>query len=153
MATSGIFNGTDLNIFIDRGAIVLEEWVEDWQPIAHATSCELSLSHSPRDTSTKDSAGETERAPGKLDWSISADALYAIDYTDSEGMTELFDAIENNEKLKIKFSSEVVGDQEYDGEGYVTDLSLNAGVEENASYSVSIAGTGALTKTTIPEGA
>ncbi len=119
------------------------------QPVAHATSCEVSFTHSAREVLTKDSGGDTGRLPGLRDWSLSCEALYANDYNDGiaddrQGMTELYTALKNGDKLMVKFSSEVQGDYEFEGHVFLTDLSMNAGMEENASYSASFAGTGAI---------
>jgi predicted secreted protein len=132
--TAGIFNGTDLKVYVEG------------LPIAHATSCELSVTHSPREATTKDSAGDTARLPGKRDWSMSCDALYAEVYDDTEvtGFLELVAAIKAGTKLTLEFKTDVVGDQIYTGEAYLTDLNINAGTEENASYTASFAGTGAI---------
>jgi len=132
--TAGIFNGTNLKVYV-AGAVV-----------ARATSCELSISSNLRDATTKDSGGDAERLPGLREWSLSTDALYSEDYTGA-GVDELFAAIKNGTKLAVKFSTNNIGDHEYAGNAYVTDLSMNAGTEENATYSASFQGTGAITNT------
>jgi len=136
-ATTGIFNGTDLNIYIDGAT-------DD--PIAHAQSCEISFTQELRDVTTKDSAGDTERLPGKRDWSMSVEALFALDYAATKtGATELFDALKAGTKLAIKFTNANSGDKEFLGSCYISDLSLNAGVEETVSYSASFVGDGPIT--------
>lgn len=137
MATAGIFNGTNLNLKLAT------------LPIAHATSCEISFSHSPREITSKDSGGVTERAPGKKDTTISADALYAEDHGGTKtGISVLFTAWKNRTKLAFDFTSGVTGDKKYTGDCYITDLSANAGVEENATFSISLAVDGAVTQGT-----
>jgi hypothetical protein len=139
--TTGIINGTDLKVFIEG------------LPVAHSTSCELSLTHSPRESTTKDSGGDTARLPGKRDWSLSCDSLYAEVYDDEEktGFLELVAAIKAGTKLALEFKTDVVGDQIYSGNAYLTDLNINAGTEENASYTASFAGTGAIAMAAKPE--
>jgi predicted secreted protein len=132
--TTGIFNGTNLKVYV-AGNVV-----------ARATSCELSISSNLRDATTKDSGGDAERLPGLREWSLSTDALYSEDYSGA-GVDEIFAAIKNGTKLAVKFSSNNVGDHEYAGDAYVTDMSLNAGTEENATYSASFQGTGAISNT------
>lgn len=150
MATAGIFNGTNLNVYL----VQIEDEVEVLYPLAHATSCEISFTHSPREATTKDSAGDTARLPGKRDWSLSTEALFALDYAtadDKSGITELYAALKVGTKLKVKFTSNIIGDYEFNGYCYLSDISVNAGVEENASYSASFAGTGAITRDEIPD--
>lgn len=133
MATTGIFNGTDLNIYLGG------------EPIAHATSCEVSFSHSPREATTKDSGGDTDRLPGKRDWNMTAEALYANDYGSSKlGIIELFNALKAGTELTAVFKSATAGDKTFTGAVLITDLSVNAGTEENVSYSVSFSGNGAI---------
>lgn len=142
MATTGIFNGTKLNIYMNDSGT--------YKPIAHATSCEISFTHSPRETTTKDSGGDTERAAGARDWSMSVEALFAQDYAGTKrGSLELLIALRHGIELEVRFSSEVSGDRRFAGKCYITDLSVNAGVEENVSYSASFSGSGAITYLTI----
>jgi len=138
-----LINGTDLivKVGVDAAGEVI---------IAHATNCSLDISMSERDITTKDSAGWKEIAGGLREWSLSSDSLY--DATDL-GATKtdfvgLFDLVDARTKVFIEFNllSPVTGDYLYTGEGYITSLSLSGGTEETATYSVSINGTGDLTK-------
>lgn len=150
MATAGIFNGTNLNVYLV--ATVEEE--EVLYPLAHATSCEISFTHSAREATTKDSGGDTQRLPGKRDWSLSTEALFALDYDtpdDRTGITELYAALKAGTKLLVKFTSNILGDYEFNGYCYLSDISVNAGLEENVSYSASFSGTGAITRDEIIE--
>lgn len=147
MATQGIFNGTNLNVYIMVVIPATDPIEYEDISVAHATSCEISFTHSAREVLTKDSGGDTQRLPGLRDWSLSCEALYANDYsevTDRKGMTEIYASLKTGQKVKLKFSSAEVGDHEFEGEGFVDNISLNAGLEENASYSASFAGTGAI---------
>jgi predicted secreted protein len=140
--TTGIINGTDLNIYLTVGGTD--------KPIARATSCELSVSMNLRDATTKDSGGDAERLPGLAEWSVSVDALYSEDYAATkQGMTELFTALKTGAKVAVVFSTQQTGDKSYKGDAYVSDLSLNAGTEENATYSASFQGTGEIEVITI----
>lgn len=142
-ATTGIFNGTALNIYILDGGT--------YKAIAHAQSCEISFTHSLRETTSKDSGGDTERLPGKRDWSMTVEALFALDYATAtkRGVNELFDALKAGTPLTARFTNENSGDKRFQGTVYLTDLAVNAGVEENASFNASFAGSGAITFTTI----
>ena len=138
-----LINGTDLILKV--GTSDSTEVI-----VAHATNCSLELSMDERDITSKDSAGWKEISGGLRNWSISTDALY--DATDlgatKTDFVALFDLVDARTKVYIEFTmlSPVAGDYIYTGEGYVTSLSLSGGVEETASYSCSISGTGDLEK-------
>jgi len=138
--STGIFNGTDFKVY-------LLDTTD--KPIAHATSCEISITHSPREATTKDSGGDTDRLPGKRDWSVSVEALHANTETGKQGFAEIFTALKAGSELTITFGNANAGDTEYSGNVYVTDCSLNAGVEENMTMSASFSGSGALAAATI----
>ena len=138
-----IINGTDLIVKVGTSD-------STEQIVGYATNCSLDLSMSEREITSKDSAGWKEIAGGLREWSLSSDALY--DATDL-GATKyqfagLFDRIDARDIVFIEFTllSPATGDYIYTGQGYVTSLSLSGGTEETATYSVSITGTGDLTK-------
>jgi TP901-1 family phage major tail protein len=138
-----LINGTDLILKV--GASDSTELI-----VAHATNCSLELSMDERDITSKDSLGWKEISGGLRNWSLSTDALYdALDLgvtkTDFVG---LFDLVDARTKVYVEFGlqSAVTGDYIYQGQGYVTSLSLSGGVEDTATYSCSITGTGDLNK-------
>ena len=51
--------------------------------------------------------------------------------------------VASNPEVTVKFSD---GTTYYVGNAFITSLSVDAGVEENATYSVSLTGTGVLTQ-------
>jgi predicted secreted protein len=135
MATTGIMNGTLLLLYVE-GTV-----------IAKTTSHSLSVNHSLRETTNKDSAGWKDNLEGLRDWSIDCDALHAED--NAFGLEDLLDFVLTRTQVTLKFSTEVSGDVKYSGEAWITSVSENAGVEDNVSYSVSFEGTGALSKGTV----
>ena len=138
-----LINGTDLIVKVgtsDSNEVI----------VAHATNCSLELSMDERDITSKDSAGWKEIIGGLRNWSLSADALY--DATDlgatKTDFVALYDLIDARTKVYVEFAlaNAAAGDYIYTGEGYVTSISLSGGVEETATYSCSISGTGDLEK-------
>ena len=138
-----LINGTDLILKVgdtDSNEVI----------VAHATSCSLEISMSEREITSKDSAGWKEIAGGLRDWSVSCDALY--DATDlgatKTDLVGIYDLLDGRTKVYIQFTllTPATGDYIYEGEGYITSLSLSGGTEETASYSCSITGTGDITK-------
>lgn len=133
--TENVMNGTDLALYVGTadGSEVL---------VARATECSISLSEDARDITTKDSGGWRELLEGLRSFSISSSHLHAED--DSQNVADLISSYMNREKIFVLFSTEESGDYRFNGEARIASLEVNAGVEDNVSYSVSLEGTGAL---------
>ena len=138
-----ITNGTGL---------VLEVSTDDgttYYPTAFATSCSLSINMDTRDTTTKSSAGWSEKLEAVRSWSVEAEGLQ--DFTAGSTTTEfdeLWGELDTRSVVKIKFKTATSGDYYYSGDAYITSLSMDAPMEDNVTYSVSLEGTGVLTKAT-----
>lgn len=131
MPTTGIMNGTLLGVY---SASTL---------IAHATEGSISLNLDTRDATTKDSSGTRDLLEGIKSGTISVSALYAEDA--AYGVDDLMTAWSGRSTLAIKFSTEVTGDHFWSASAYVTSLEVNAGMEDNVSYSATFELTGAIT--------
>ena len=134
MPTTGIMNGTLLGVY---SASTL---------IAHATEGSISLNLDTRDATTKDSSGTRDLLEGIKSGTISVSALYAEDA--AYGVDDLMTAWSGRSTLVIKFSTEVTGDHYWSASAYVTSLEVNAGMEDNVSYSATFELTGAITYST-----
>tara|TARA_B110000285_G_scaffold171881_1_gene192406 strand:- start:256 stop:1014 length:759 start_codon:yes stop_codon:yes gene_type:complete len=135
---------------IEDGAIIIEvlttgETNNKFEPIGHSTSASISFSKDLRDVTTKDSNGYQENVSGLSSFELSTDALQDIN-TDLE-FKDFFDDINNTNEVTVKFAERGSGTQ-WEGNGFITSVSLDAGVEDNTTYSVSITGTAAVTKGT-----
>lgn len=135
MATLGTVNGTILAIYI--GSVKMDVQL----------SADISISHDPRTSINKDSAGWEGARSGKKSWEASGEAELQLDAT--QGMEELFDAMIAGTELTILFSTEVTGDTYFTGAAQVTKLDISAGVEEDVKYSYAFKGNGALAKATV----
>ncbi len=135
MATTGIINGTKFLVYDDGTAIL------------GSRTCSISASMETREATTKESAGWSESLEGLRSWSVDADGLYSQDV--AHGHEELYTLISARTKLTLAFSTQVTGDTKYIGSAWLTELSLEAGVEDSVSWSGSFQGTGALTKATV----
>lgn len=135
MATTGTVNATILAIYI--GAVKMDVQL----------NADLSLSHDPRVSINKDSAGWEGTRSGKKSWEMSGEAEMQYDAT--QGMEELFDALIAGTELTLQFSTEVSGDTRLSGVAQVTKLDISAGVEEDVNFSYAFKGNGALAKTTV----
>lgn len=131
MPTTSVVNASDLEFYVNGTAI------------GHAQDAQISITHEPRDITSKQSGAWKEFAPGMLSWSISGSSLFAFDAT--EGFDEHFADITNRTKVEVRFSTEVSSDNRYYGDVYFTSLDANsAGTQDNVSYSFAGTGTGAI---------
>ena len=137
MATTGIMNSTLFVLSI--GGV----------KITHLTNVELTFDHSPRDTTTKDSAGYREQLEGLRSFSGSGEAMF--DEGATYGLDELYTAWENRTALTAKWGSAVSGDTTWSGTVYIENVSVSSpSAEDNVTYSVSFTGTGQVTKAVNP---
>ena len=127
--------------------------------IGFATSASLSVSMDLRDSTTKSSQGWQDNLGGLKSWEISGDAFVdlsadtinaaANDPWLSDSTTNktvkltpsLYDTWAAGVAVKVAFGNST---KSWYGQGIITSLSIDAGVEENATYSITIQGTGAL---------
>lgn len=135
MATTDTVNGTKFGVYV-TGTL-----------IAGGTDCELSVTHDPRDTTTKDDAGWETSLEGKRSWSVKTNGMVAFDASgyDYEDLRLLQ---VNRTKVEIKFSTDTSGDKYYKGDAYLSSVTLNAPVEGSVTYSADFKGTGTLTVAT-----
>lgn len=135
---------------IDDGAIEVivitsGETFDSYEPIAHSTSASISFNNDLRDVTTKDSSGYQENAGGLRSFELSTDALQDIN-ADLD-FKEFYDDVHERNEVIVRFAERDSG-VKWEGSGYVSSLSMDAGVEENVTYSVTITGTGVVTKGT-----
>jgi len=135
MASTGILNGTLLGVY--SGSTL----------IAHATEGSISLSMDTRDATTKSSSGTRDLLEATKSGTISVSALYANDA--AYGVDDLMTAWSGRSTLSVKFSTEVTGDNYWSADAYVTSLEVNAGMEDNATYSATFELTGTITYGTV----
>ena len=121
------------------------ETLNGQEPIAHSTSASISFNNDLRDVTTKDSAGFQENIGGLKSFELSADALQDIN-ADLD-FKEFYDDINERNEVIIKFAERDSG-VKWEGSGYISSLSMDAGVEENVTYSVTITGTSSVVKGT-----
>lgn len=139
MPSTGIINATNVKLYV--GDVL----------VAHCTNAQMSISVEMMGATTKDSAGWEESIPGRKSWSMSGDFFYT-NLISSVEFNDFYAAIANKTKLTVSFTTRTVGDDQYGGSCYVESAELSAGVEDNASYSITLKGTGALSKTSYTSG-
>lgn len=137
MATSGVLNGTDFRIWVSGEAI------------GYSTSCSLSMSAELRETIHKDnpSGGWRTFSIGQKQASITVDAFYNTDansaYTARKDADDIATLFINETQFEWQFRA-ASGDDMYSGSGYITEMSIESPVEDNATYSMTIEVNGAV---------
>jgi predicted secreted protein len=143
MASSGIVNGTKFGIY-DGSTL-----------IAYATSGSVSMNHSTRESSNKESSGWKEIMEGQRDWECSCEGMVAFltlggAAVAGKTVDELFTTyIATRGTLTVSFESSDTGDYKWSGTAYMSSLSIDAPNEESSTYSCSFTGTSALTQATV----
>lgn len=133
------------------------------QPLAFSTSAKLDVSVATREISSKDHGLYTERVASKISWNASSDALVTELMTISgatyQTYDELYTLMVAAKPVAFAFASMSgtygaygatmkTGNKKFTGLAIITSLSLNAPDQDNASYSVTLDGTGILTMAT-----
>lgn len=142
MATTGVFNGTQLVVLVGT------------EVIAHATSCSLTVSADLPDATTKQSGGWAEEIGGLRSWSITTDGLATVEPTGTSYVVgDIFSALNGRTAVTVKFTTAngntvVAGDLVWSGSAFVESLDITADMESPVTYSASFTGTGQLTQAT-----
>jgi predicted secreted protein len=142
MATTGVFNGTNLVILV--GAEV----------IAHAKNCSLSVKANLPDASTKDSGGWADHIGGQMSWSLKTDGLATVTPTGADYVVgDIFTALTDRTTVTVKFttyngSSAILGDLYWAGDAFIESLDMTADMEAPVTFSASFTGNGVLTQAT-----
>tara|TARA_R110000803_G_scaffold210835_1_gene284146 strand:+ start:15961 stop:16470 length:510 start_codon:yes stop_codon:yes gene_type:complete len=165
---NGVIDGGLLRLYIssDGGTTFKTGYMD--------VSADLSITHSLKDSKTKDSGNWDEMGAGTYSWSISGEKLFTVIATTNADVTQDdiiiddlldlmipdFDGVGEidcevgkiSQLLKIKYSTPQgleSGGFYYEGEAYLVDVSISAGNEgDNSTASYSLTGIGPLTKKT-----
>ena len=130
-----IYNGTAQ--LLKLGASGSEE------ALIQLTNCSMSLNADLFDTTSKESNGWKSVLPGLRDVSYSGEGL--ADFTASATkytLTEIFNAYNNRTLLSVVFTNTV---NTFTQSGYISSFELSAPMEDVATYTIEITGTGVLT--------
>lgn len=112
--------------------------------LAHCTSASLSISRDLRDSTTKSSDGWSTSLAGLMSWEMSGDAFVDITSTNAS-MGDCFTILTAGSSVEVVFTVGTAGDT-YTGQAFITSVSTDAGVEENATFSLSLTGSAQLTQ-------
>ena len=137
MATTGVFNGSLIGVYLNNRLIALGK------------SCTLNLSADEMDVTSKDSALWGEFRPTVKHWDVSTDNLVNISATSTHSVDYILDKLIAGTSVHLKFQTAVSGDTYWHGTAYVTSVSINAAQNEVASYTATFKGTSTLTNATV----
>jgi len=149
MATAALINGSDLIIKIASTTGGTH------QEMAFATSCSLEISRDEIDQSNKNSGAWKAIIPGMRSWTLSSESLFFVGTPTGvnaskatfHDLLSLYMADATNDTpvfIEFTLRSATAADKYYTGKAYITSLSLNGGLEDQATYSVSLSGSEAL---------
>ena len=134
MATTGVFNGSLIGVYINSRLIALGK------------SHTLKINADEMDVTSKDSALWGEFRPTVKHWDVSCDHLMKLDGT--RNVDNLMDYLIAGTSVHLKFKTSVSGDPYWHGTAYVVSISMNAAQNEPASFTVNFKGTSTLTNAT-----
>ncbi len=110
--------------------------------LLHCTSASLAITRDLRDSTTKASEGWQDNLPGLKSWEISGDGF--ADFAGTNDIKDLItEMISATPMVAVSFG--VAGQGVYSGKALISSISIDAGVEENATYSLTLTGTDELT--------
>lgn len=138
MATTGVFNGTDLLLKLTDGTSIATSTI-----IGHSTSCSLSLSNDLPEATTKDSSGFQEVIAGVKSGELSFEGLIA--YDDDANPVDFADILIARRAVTWTFGTADAADTVYTGSGFLSSVEMSAEMESPATYSGSITINGAIT--------
>ena len=132
-----IVNGTDLRIWIDGTAI------------GYATSCTFDGSTAMTEVIHKDSVGNfADKSPSTQSWTMSTEGFTSYDVTINgntrKGIDYLRSAWLNRTRLYVQWTSSETGKGTLNGYAYITSHSESGAANEEATYSTSFEGDGAI---------
>ena len=114
--------------------------------IAHTTDASISITHAPRDITSKDSQGWRELLEGLRSASGSA-SFYMLGSGDAAYTLHDFyhQCINSRQTIHVIFKTDDAADISFEGDAYITSVEINSsGAEDNVTVSVAFDFTGAI---------
>ena len=156
---ANIIRGNELMLFINN------------KPIAFATAHTFNLTGNTVDITSKDHGVFGASEIGSITWEITSENLYVNEESGMQAYDTLYDAMIARQPITVVFGQasnynenglvrggnlEANAPTEWSapstnyrtGQAVITSLSLNANANENATYSTTLTGSGAITKVT-----
>lgn len=142
MATTGLVNGTLIAIYKDVAGTLTK--------VANATSSDFELTRDTIDATNKDGGAYKEFLVGLAGWTMNAEGIFEEDGS-ATGISakDLLDDVIAGTAVTVVMTSNVSGDIKVSGSAIISSFAWNAPVNDVATFSVSLQGTGALTVGTV----
>lgn len=142
MATTGLVNGTLVALYKDVAGTPTK--------VANLTSTDFELSKDTIDATNKDGGSYKEFLVGLSGWTMSAEGIFEEDAS-STGISakDLLDDVIAGAPITVVMTSLVSGDLKLSGSAVITSFAWSAPVNDVATFSVSLQGSGALTVGTV----
>lgn len=129
------FLGQTMNLYLKDASST-----GDYLLVGCAVSSEYNETHEEIEARCKGSGDWAEKQPGTGSWSVSTDGF--VIFSNEVNPQVIHDWSKNKTLLDVKITTDVPGDSELTGEGYIMDLTVTAATDEITSYSFTIMGTG-----------
>ena len=129
-----IYNGTAQLIKI--GASGAEE------ALAQLTNCTMSMNQDLFDTTSKESGAWKSVLPGVRDVTYSGEGLADFTETSKYNLSDLWTAYNAQTQLRVTFAG---GGGTFVQQAYISSMEISAPMEDVATYTVELTGTGAVT--------
>ena len=132
-----IIQGEDIVVTVDN------------KPTLHATNHSLKVDLEVKDIRTKDTNGK-EKYPGDISWSVDVEGLVVIDpdlAATRDNAEDILQTILSKASVGVVLKAALNGAlaKNYTGTGYITSFSLGTPAGDNATYNLTITGSGNLT--------
>lgn len=142
MATTGLVNGTLIALYKDVAGTLTK--------VANATSSDFELTRDTIDATNKDGGQYKEFLVGLAGWTMNAEGIFEEDGS-ATGVSakDLLDDVIAGTAITVVMTSNVSGDLKVTGSAIITSFAWNAPVNDVATFSVSLQGSGSLTVGTV----
>lgn len=142
MATTGLVNGTLIALYKDVSGTLTK--------VANATSSDFELTRDTIDATNKDGGQYKEFLVGLAGWTMNAEGIFEEDGS-ATGISakDLLDDVIAGTAITVVMTSNVSGDLKVTGSAVITSFAWNAPVNDVATFSVSLQGSGSLTVGTV----
>lgn len=133
--------------FIKGNVVVFSVWETDaYEPLACITSSSISESLEIDEIETKCDPGNIVKTPGSYSYEITADGVYIDEGVDTgkQSHGKLKALLRAKTLITWKMATGITTPTTEYGYGYITSLDLTGEAGSNATFSVTISGTGAI---------
>jgi len=142
MATTGLVNGTLIALYKDVSGTLTK--------IANLTSTDFELTKDTIDATNKDGSNYKEFLVGLSNWTMSCEGIFEEDAsTTNFSPKDLLDDMIAGDAITVVMTSNETGDLKLTGSAVMTSFAWNAPVNDVATFSCSLQGSGALTVGTV----